>query len=370
MNRAFASMARNQNKARKAAMNHVTAHRAGVQIPAKTLGFILSATSAIGIDVRSILKSANIPYRASSSTYLPSGNLSQTQISSVYRDCVTALNASVFAPTRSRSLTGEKIDLFCSCLINCGSLGEVIERAIVFVNNLDPLGNGLSLQRHERDAQFSFIDNSDQLSTPALIVDVVALLFFYKLFSWLIAEPLQVSRMTVCNCAPADKAVFAELIDVPITYRAASNSLFFSNDMLHRPVVRNYREWVQLSNGWPIALMPLPRAKRCSSQLELIIRRNLATTGEIPGIDRAASLMGKKGPALRRRLAQENTSYQQLVDKCRMERALEFFQQPDMTLEDISYGLGFSSANGFSRAFKEWTGIAPSVYRQALLEGE
>jgi AraC-like DNA-binding protein len=36
-----------------------------------------------------------------------------------------------------------------------------------------------------------------------------------------------------------------------------------------------------------------------------------------------------------------------------------------MTLNEISFLLGFAELSAFSRAFKRWTGVAPSEYRES-----
>ena len=41
---------------------------------------------------------------------------------------------------------------------------------------------------------------------------------------------------------------------------------------------------------------------------------------------------------------------------------------PTGTVTDITFLLGFSEQGAFTRAFKRWSGMAPSSYRAARLE--
>jgi AraC-like DNA-binding protein len=69
----------------------------------------------------------------------------------------------------------------------------------------------------------------------------------------------------------------------------------------------------------------------------------------------AARRLGLSTRTLRRRLEQENTSYQDLLDQFRRDLALEYLRSGHMAPKEIAYVLGFSSPSTFRRAFKTWT---------------
>jgi AraC-like DNA-binding protein len=66
---------------------------------------------------------------------------------------------------------------------------------------------------------------------------------------------------------------------------------------------------------------------------------------------------------LQRKLADAETTYQQLVDTTRRELALRYIENPSQSITDITFMLGFSQQSAFTRAFRRWTGYAPSEYR-------
>ena len=67
---------------------------------------------------------------------------------------------------------------------------------------------------------------------------------------------------------------------------------------------------------------------------------------------------------LHRKLHKEDTSFKLLLTETRKELAQQYIQDRSKTLTEISYLLGFSEASSFSRAYKSWTGKAPSEARQ------
>ena len=66
---------------------------------------------------------------------------------------------------------------------------------------------------------------------------------------------------------------------------------------------------------------------------------------------------------LQRRLREQGTTFKQLLTEVRRELADQYIRNSRMSLQEISFLLGFSELSSFSRAFKRWTGMAPRDYR-------
>jgi len=79
-----------------------------------------------------------------------------------------------------------------------------------------------------------------------------------------------------------------------------------------------------------------------------------------------AKEMGMSRRTLRRRLADENLSFQSIVDECRMEVALlELRRRPKASLAEIAFMLGYTEHSSFTRAFSRWSGGPPQQFRCA-----
>jgi AraC-like DNA-binding protein len=80
--------------------------------------------------------------------------------------------------------------------------------------------------------------------------------------------------------------------------------------------------------------------------------------------DHLASEIGMSSRTMRRRLAHEATSFQQLLDDCRMRQAvLEFQARPDASISAIALRLGYAEHSTFTRAFTRWAGMPPQKFR-------
>ncbi|HEY1865321.1 MAG TPA: helix-turn-helix transcriptional regulator [Roseiarcus sp.] len=71
--------------------------------------------------------------------------------------------------------------------------------------------------------------------------------------------------------------------------------------------------------------------------------------------------------SMSRRLAEEGTGYDEIVDQMRRSLALQYLKEPDMSLSQIAWLLGYGGPTSFNRAFRRWTGRSPSAARNQKL---
>jgi AraC-like DNA-binding protein len=69
---------------------------------------------------------------------------------------------------------------------------------------------------------------------------------------------------------------------------------------------------------------------------------------------------------LSRRLADEGTTFGEIVDQLRRSLALQYLKEPGMSLAQIAWLLGYEGSTSFNHAFKRWTGRSPFVARKRL----
>jgi AraC-like DNA-binding protein len=69
---------------------------------------------------------------------------------------------------------------------------------------------------------------------------------------------------------------------------------------------------------------------------------------------------------LQRKLGEEGTRYQDVLNELRLELALYFLKNTALSLESIAFELGYAEARSFYRSFKTWTGHTAGSYRSVL----
>jgi AraC-like DNA-binding protein len=84
--------------------------------------------------------------------------------------------------------------------------------------------------------------------------------------------------------------------------------------------------------------------------------------GEV-GVPQLARALRMSRRSLERALADEGTSARELLEDERKQRALAWLAS--LSVDEVAARLGYSDARAFARAFKRWTGVAPSAARAA-----
>lgn len=97
------------------------------------------------------------------------------------------------------------------------------------------------------------------------------------------------------------------------------------------------------------------------THVRAVVRERLGS-GQLNS-ERVARLLRVSPRTLRHKLAQQNTTFQEVVDSVREAQALRLVKQPGLSLGEIASALGFSDTRSFTRAFKRWTGSTPGRFR-------
>ncbi|MBE9398141.1 helix-turn-helix domain-containing protein [Pontibacterium sp. N1Y112] len=63
-------------------------------------------------------------------------------------------------------------------------------------------------------------------------------------------------------------------------------------------------------------------------------------------------------------------TFQEFVQRTRIEEAMRLLQNPNMTVLDIALSVGFRDQSYFTRVFKKHIGMAPTAYRDSRIIGE
>lgn len=92
----------------------------------------------------------------------------------------------------------------------------------------------------------------------------------------------------------------------------------------------------------------------------------LANLGRHASLEAAAAHFDTPIRTLRRKLTEEGTSFREILDQLRIEVAIKYLRDTQMTIDDIAHALGFSETSNFRHAFRRWKQASPQQYRRQL----
>jgi AraC-like DNA-binding protein len=124
------------------------------------------------------------------------------------------------------------------------------------------------------------------------------------------------------------------------------------------------RSFFDLLNDFLQRLAEPAPAKRCfRKEVEDAIEPVLGR-GEV-SIEGVARQLGMSRQTLYRRLKGEGVTFEEILDAKRRQLAIRYLALECTSVKAAAYRLGFSDPAAFSRAFKRWTGLTPSEFREA-----
>lgn len=96
---------------------------------------------------------------------------------------------------------------------------------------------------------------------------------------------------------------------------------------------------------------------RLTAYLQLFVRH-------FPNTAQSAQAFGVTERTFRRHLHQEGTTFQQLLDQVRCQKACRYLQHSDYSIAAIADLLGYSESAALVRAFERWKGVTPARFRR------
>ncbi len=185
---------------------------------------------------------------------------------------------------------------------------------------------------------------------------------FFLLCEWIQGERIVPIEVSFCHRAPEDAQPYRDIFGCPIHFGAATNNILFRAADLERPVPSANEELAMMLDEMTSKYIALRFARRFSRKVRDVLASRLPH-GE-PSKTETARLLGMTERTLLRRLHDENTTFQEVLDRLREELAFEYLRREDLTIEKIAELLAFSSSSAFSRAFMRWTTQRPSDWRE------
>ena len=175
-------------------------------------------------------------------------------------------------------------------------------------------------------------------------------------------EPLPIREVRLMHDGGGQEPRYRRHFPYELRFCSPRSELHFEPALLDQPMPLRDPETSDMCQQQ--CQMLLARMSQSSGFAEKVRQLIVARPGFFPDIDYVAEKLNMTSRTLRRRLSEENSSYQQILGEVRYQLAREYLSTSTLPLEEISVLLGYSAPGNFTHAFKRWHGSSPRQFRQ------
>jgi AraC-like DNA-binding protein len=311
-----------------------------------------------GVSLASLLKDTAIePSELNDREY----KIQKEQIITFYRN-VLALQIPGINLLLGDSIKPNDYGLYGCTLLCCKGLRSALEFSIRYHNLVTKT---VSMTFHpDEENDCSFFRFEDLLLAPDLLefnIELQCAIVLSLARECLDDQNFSFDELRFSFGKPKHYQLYQDHFKCPISYANAHNEFVLNNEKLLLNTPR--------SNPFAMPLL----LDQCdmvlnsvSTKNEFLIMINQWVAANMHKDINATELAGylcMTTRTLRRKLAEQGTSFRNIVKELRCEAAKKLIHQTQLTIEDIGYSIGFSDVSNFRAAFKKWTGQTPASLR-------
>jgi AraC-like DNA-binding protein len=242
--------------------------------------------------------------------------------------------------------------------MTCRDLGQVMDLFLKYYHLLAPA----------LELEFEVGDERCVLTTVSDPGDI-AVQFSYELvysailntLRGLLNMPALSLRVEVPYPEPDYSAAYFDVFGEDVHFNCLRGRLSFPRQLLDTPLPSSNPALRALYEQECARLLADLEGEESVAEQALRLLRKLE--GQYPQMPQIAAMLNFSPRTFRRRLEEENQSFQSLLDQVRAEHATRYLKNTRLPLSSIAYMVGFNDASNFRRAYRKWTGRSPGEVR-------
>ncbi|MFC6628611.1 AraC family transcriptional regulator [Acinetobacter beijerinckii] len=163
---------------------------------------------------------------------------------------------------------------------------------------------------------------------------------------------------------PLNLEAYYRIFGDAVSFEAESTKLVFDKSWLNLPITLFDSVTNHLLIGQAEEMLRTKNQPDFLKDLNRYLSANLATNQVT--ISEAANALNLTPRTLQFKLHELGLGYRTLLEKIRHEHAERYLKHTDLTLNEISFLLGYLEQSSFQNAFKRWTGKSPGSFRKSF----
>ena len=193
------------------------------------------------------------------------------------------------------------------------------------------------------------------------LIHGTAIMIGFRLMKALCGPDWRPVEVRIAQTVADDTRAYRRMFEAPVRFEAPLTELVFESRWLDRPIAGADPQLLQILNGL-LATIESQSKMTLAERLRRVLRTAvLAGTANARSI---ADIFSLSERGLRRHLAREGVSLNELIAEVRLLVTQQLIEQTRLPFSEIAAALHYSDASALTRAFRGWTGMAPSDWRR------
>lgn len=320
------------------------------------LAVIIRGAKRLNYDTTALLQAAGLPE-------VSSERLPPEKATNLIRSVWQEMDDEFMGFTQQRCKQGV-FAIMARQAIQCQTLREALVQGANFYQTIR---NDIGLSFEERateiddEAVLVFTVKDESLDPDHFIVEFF-LLIWHRFSIWLVGQKVPLKYANFKYPSPDHVKEYSLLLPCHCRFNQNENSIVFERSALSLPIKQKERELKQFLKNSPADLLSKPMF-HSTFTTQVMNYIGESTIESMPLIEEVASYFNMSSRNLRRRLKEENSSYQAIKDTLRKDHAMKLLNNNDLAINQIAREVGFNEPAAFTRAFKQWTGKSPRQHR-------
>lgn len=249
-------------------------------------------------------------------------------------------------------------------LFSCHTVRELLELCVQFLPLTRPMSR-VRLEDTNSGARF-VLDTADpmvRVHAQHMEFGVAALLKGLKVAC---GKPIRPSSIRFGTLRRHGSEKLAQTYRCPVALQADQTDMHFPKAVLDTTVQSTDENLLDHLTTYGSMLLSQRRQHSPGLKLEI---ENIAISRlahGVPPLSDIAARLGTSQRTLSRRMSDSGLNYRRIIDELRCSLAKSYLADPEMSLAEIAFLLGFGDQSTFGTAFRRWTGVSPGHYRAGL----
>lgn len=320
----------------------------------------LSGARAQGLNIQALLSKAGI---AENVLNEPKARVYPNDMANLLRLLVNELNDEFLGQDAKPCPLGT-FETLLQLIVPCATLQEALAMGTGFYGLFDhaihiqfestPTGGAMVVKQHH-----PCLDQDHYLTELQMVL-------WHRLSCWLTGKRIPIRRCDFAYPKPKHVDEYSYFFYGENRFEQSKTQLYVDKQHLDLPIIRSRQDLAELMKEAPYVFLVKPNnTASINAQIHRMLEKHQGK--DLPDLENIARQLNMSTTTLRRRLKNEDTSFQAIKDQVRRDLAICYLNDQQHSINEIALKVGFTEPSTFHRAFKKWTGITPGDYRSETM---